>query len=133
MNSFFGVGLLGRDAEYKQTKGGNLCNFSVCCEERYKNKDGEWQTHKTWIECTKYGGNAESLAKVLTKGTLVAFSGPLRVREYEKDGQKRKAFSIQIVELKFGDPRKVSDGGAKPRAGAQAAPSEADSSDDMPF
>lgn len=79
-------GRVGRDAELKQTQGGTtLARFSVALNVYSKQ---EQQT--TWVNATLFGKMAESLAQYLTKGTAVALSGDLKLRQYtsEQNGEQ---------------------------------------------
>lgn len=81
MNSTI-FGRIGRDAELKHTQNGlALARFSVALNVYSKEKDSQ----ATWVQATIFGNMAESLVEYLTKGTAVALSGDLKLREYESD------------------------------------------------
>lgn len=72
------AGTLGRDAEYKQTQGGNeLCSFPVAVNTGW----GENKT-TTWFDVTSWGKGSQKLADILRKGSRVAVSGELGTREH---------------------------------------------------
>ena len=72
------AGNLGRDAEYKTTQNGQeRCSFGVGVTTGY----GENKT-TTWVDVTKWGKGAEGLARILRKGSKVAVSGELSMREH---------------------------------------------------
>ncbi|QQN73913.1 single-stranded DNA-binding protein [Croceicoccus sp. YJ47] len=72
------AGNLGRDAEYKQTQGGNeLCSFAVAVNTGF----GDNKT-TVWIDVTKWGKGAKGLSDILVKGSKVAVSGELSTREH---------------------------------------------------
>ena len=72
------AGRLGRDAEYKQTQGGNeLCSFSVAADVGYGDNK---QTY--WVDVTRWGKGAKGLSEILRKGSAVAVTGELTTREH---------------------------------------------------
>lgn len=72
------AGNTGRDAEYKQTNSGSdLCRFTVAAETGFGTNKAT-----TWVDVTKWGKGAEGLARVLTKGSKVAVSGEMTLREH---------------------------------------------------
>ncbi len=73
------AGNTGRDAEYKQTQGGaELCRFTVAAETGF----GERKV-TTWVDVTRWGKGAEGLARILRKGSKVAVTGELSLREHD--------------------------------------------------
>ncbi len=93
-------GNLGRDAELKETGGGSLCKFSVAVTERWK-KDGEQKEATTWFNCSMWGRRTESLVRYLEKGKGVLVEGKIRTREYEHQGQTKKAWDLSVDNLEF--------------------------------
>lgn len=93
-------GRLVRDMEVRTLQSGTaLGNFTIACD-RPKYGDKEKQTD--FIDCTLWGDRANKLANYLVKGKPVCVVGALNVRNYEdKDGNKRKAVSINVNELRF--------------------------------
>jgi single-strand DNA-binding protein len=73
------AGNLGRNAEYRTTQGGDgLCSFSVATEIGF----GE-RKQTVWVDVTRWGKGAESLSKILRKGSKVAVTGEMSLREHE--------------------------------------------------
>jgi single-strand DNA-binding protein len=81
------AGRIARDAEVKQAGSATICEFSVPHQDK---KDGP----TTWVRCSIFGDRGVKLAQYLTKGTSVAVSGRLTVREYE--GKNGKGVSVEI-------------------------------------
>lgn len=74
------AGNIGKDAEIRQTQGGDsVTSWSVATTER--GKGGEKRT--LWFDCTLWGKRGEALASYLTKGSKVAVSGEFSTREHE--------------------------------------------------
>jgi len=77
------TGSLARDAELKEFGGKQCLKFSV----PFKTGFGE-RAQTTWVGCSLWGNRAASLAKFMTKGTIVEVSGSPSIRAYDKDGPK---------------------------------------------
>ncbi len=72
------AGNLGRDAEHKSTQSGQeLCSFPVAVSVGYGDNKST-----VWVDVTKWGKGAQGLARILTKGSKVAVSGELSMREH---------------------------------------------------
>jgi len=72
------AGNTGRDAEHKTTQSGaEMCSFSVGVSTGY----GENKA-TVWVDVTKWGKGAEGLARILRKGSKVAVTGEMSLREH---------------------------------------------------
>lgn len=122
------AGRCGRDAQYKQTQGGNeLCSFTVAADVGFGDNK---QT--VWVDCTRWGKGAEGLSKHLLKGAAVAVTGEMSLREH--DGKTYVQCRADRVTLLGG--RGESKGGGSSDWGApkkDAAPVADDLDDDIPF
>jgi len=97
MNIYSFTGRLGRDSETRFTPGGMaICNFTVAVDYGFGENKGT-----NWLRCSLFGKRAEGqLPKYLVKGTQVAISGELRIREYDdKDGNKRTSVEVSVDKL----------------------------------
>jgi single-strand DNA-binding protein len=96
------VGTVTADPELRFIgSGAAVANFTVAANERRKNKDtGEWEDGSaTFIRCNVWRQHAENVAESLTRGMRVIVTGRLKQREFEKDGQKRTAFDLEVDEV----------------------------------
>ncbi len=94
MNSTI-FGRVGQDAVVSQTNNGTqVANFSVALNVYAKGGDSQ----VTWVRATIFGNQAESLAPYLTKGTAVALSGDLKLRQFEdtRDGGTRTSLDMSV-------------------------------------
>ena len=101
INTAIITGNLTRDPELRQTASGtSVLQFSVAVNDRAK-VNGEWTDRANYIDCTMFGTRADSLSKLLHKGSKVAVQGKLHWSSWEKDGQKRSKVDIwpDTVEL----------------------------------
>ena len=85
----------GSDAEAHYTPNGTLVStLSVATKESWKNADGQWQSRTEWHRVVAFGKLAE-YARSLTKGSHLMVQGPVRTREYERDGVKQRVFELR--------------------------------------
>jgi single-strand DNA-binding protein len=124
-----GDGNLGRDAEFKTTQsGGEFCSFAVATSIGYGDRK-----ETVWVDVTKWGKGAEGLARILRKGSKVAFAGEFSQREHNgKTYVQCRADHVSILGTPDGqrqEPRQTGNGG-----GAGGRPQmDDDLSDDIPF
>ena len=96
------TGNLTRDPELRSTQSGtSVLQFGVAVNDRVKNGQGDWVDRPNYIDCTMFGARAESLHKLLRKGSKVGIVGKLHWSQWEKDGQKRSKVEVwpETVEL----------------------------------
>tara|TARA_R110000868_G_scaffold9394_5_gene46930 strand:- start:2031 stop:2417 length:387 start_codon:yes stop_codon:yes gene_type:complete len=100
MNSFSGLGRLGKDPELRmvgENKDRAVCNFSVALDD--VKREGE---KTTWLKVTVWAKQAESCQKNLRKGSQVSFVGKLKLREYEaKDGTVKVSPEVEAWDVRF--------------------------------
>ena len=109
MNIYSFTGRLGRDCETRFTQAGMaICSFTVAVDYGFGENKGT-----NWIRCSLFGKRAEGgLPKYLVKGTQVAISGELKVREYDdKDGNKRTSVDVSVDKLDLIGGRSEAQGG----------------------
>jgi len=96
LNKVMIIGNLGRDPEVKYLPSGRaVANFSVATNERYQDKDGNWQDSTEWHRVVFFGKTAETVGQYLSKGSSVYIEGRLKTRSWEQDGQKRYMTEIE--------------------------------------
>ncbi len=89
MNSCSFTGNLTRDAEVKTIGENEVAAFAIAVNGR---KD-----EVLFLNCDLW--RPGRVAEFLTRGKQVGVTGSLKCREYEKDGQKRQAWSLDVREL----------------------------------
>lgn len=148
------IGNLGRDPEVRHFASGDaVCNVTIACTERWKDKTSQETKEKTeWIPLVFIGPLAEVAGKYLHKGSKVHVSGKFTTRKWQdKDGVDRYTTEVRVADLIMLDGRPAGDGeqrapaqraaapAPRPAAGRAApAPAEAqggfdDMDDDIPF
>ena len=98
-NQIIILGNLGKDAEVKPLESGiNVITFNVAVTERWKDKNEQEQERTDWFT-VDYFSKSDKVVQLLKKGTAVMVEGRMVSREYEKDGQKRNAWSVRCNTL----------------------------------
>jgi len=134
VNKVILVGNLGKDPELRSFPDGSpVCNISVACTEKYKDKQGEQKEVTEWVNVVFFGKLAEIAGDYLRKGSSVYIEGKLKTEKYtdkvsgvEKFSTKVIASSMQML-------------GGKPTTDAKVAPTASKGSnlteldEDIPF
>lgn len=91
-----GIGNLGRDPELRYTKNNDaVVNFSIASNDKRTNST-------TWINVVTFGKQAEICKEYLKKGSKVAISGELQIREFDKkDGSKGTSVEVLASKVEF--------------------------------
>src|SRR5215469_17533849 len=71
-----------------------VTTLSVVTKESWKSDQGDWQSRTEWHRVVAFGKLAE-YARTLPKGSHLLVQGPLRSREYEKDGSKHRVTELR--------------------------------------
>ena len=87
LNNVSLVGRLTKDPEVRTigTEGTQVCNFTVAVNRPFKDENGEKVAD--FIQCQAWKKQAEFIGKYLVKGQLVALTGSIHTRTYEKADQ----------------------------------------------
>ena len=104
MNKVQLIGRLTRDVEVIETKSATkVVKFSLAVRRR--NKD-----EVDFINMVAFGNSAEFIPKYFSKGSQIAVSGRLQVKNYEdKEGNKRTATDVVVEEVYFTESKKDKD------------------------
>lgn len=96
------IGNLVDDAELRFTpSGAAVANFRIASTPRSYDKQTEsWKDGETlWLSCSVWRQQAENVAESLQRGMRVIVTGRLKSRSYDKDGEKRAVFEIDVEEV----------------------------------
>lgn len=108
MNTWCGIGRLGKDPEVRYSQGENptaVARFSIAIDRW----DGR-QNVTDWFDITAFGKTAETIERYLAKGRRVGVTGHLQRNTYQnRDGQTVTVTQIIADRIDFCDS--VSDGG----------------------
>jgi single-strand DNA-binding protein len=143
VNSCTFIGYAGSDPVAKYLPDGTaVCNFSIACNEQWKDKSGAKQEKTEWIRLGFFGKVAEIAVKYVRKGSQIYVQGRMQTRDWEKDGVKHYMTEVNVRELKLLEPKARDDAPAlattrhdapalaTPRS---AAPKPDPFEDDIPF
>jgi single-strand DNA-binding protein len=98
VNKVILIGNLGKDPEVKYTPSGTaIAKFSLATNERYKDKDGNWQDRTEWHNITAWARTAEIAGEYLKKGRTVYIEGRLRTDSWEDKNTHEKKYRTEIV------------------------------------
>lgn len=140
MNKVILMGRLTRSPEVRYSNGAEpvaVARYTLAVNRRFKRKDEPGCTAKKdaggeadfakqsaeradFIPCVAFGKSGEFAEKYFRKGQLVAVTGRLQVRSWDKDGEKRWTTEVVIEEQYFAESKKDS-GEGKPAAQSKPA------------
>ena len=81
--------------------GAAVATFTVASTPRtYNRQTQQWEDGEAlFLRCNIWRDAAENVAESLQKGQRVIVTGVLKQRSYEKDGQKRSVFEVEVDEV----------------------------------
>ncbi len=145
------IGRLGTDPELRTLESGaKVAKFTLATNERYQDKNGEWQELTEWHNVVAWRSRAEQAERMFKKGSLVYVEGKLTHRKYQ-DANGQDRYITEVVanymrllrqpgeggssgyfpgpedEIKAGGPPAVQD------TGGEEPPAMEDGEDDLPF
>lgn len=99
------IGNVGRDPEVSYMASGKaVAVVSIATTEKWTDKQtGEKKESTEWHRVVFYGGQAETIARYVTKGSTLYVQGKNKTSQYEKDGITRYSTSIQAHLFQFLD------------------------------
>ena len=98
VNKVILVGNLGKDPEVKYTPQGTpVAKLTLATNERYKDKDGQWQDRTEWHNVVLWQRLAEIAGEYLKKGGKVYIEGRLQTRSWEDKQTGEKKYRTEIV------------------------------------
>lgn len=139
VNKVILIGRLGRDPEVRHTGSGTpVCNFTLATNERFKDRNGEWQDRTEWHRIVAWSRLAEQCANLLSKGKLCYIEGRLQTRDWnDREGNKRQTTEVVAGLMRVLTPKGAGDatlnmemeGGVEPPEDTTFDASD----DDVPF
>ena len=108
VNKVILIGNLGKDPEVKYTPQGTaVAKFSLATNDRFKDKEGNWQDRTEWHNITAWAKTAEIIGQYWKKGSKVYIEGSLRTHSWDdkQTGQKKYMTEINVNDLMFLDGR----------------------------
>jgi len=95
------IGNLTRDPDYRE--GHNVANLGLAVNRRWTGKDGEKREEATYVECTAWGRQAETLAQYVGRGDPLMIEGRLTLDRWQdsETGQDRQRLKVTIERFQF--------------------------------
>src|SRR5256714_4186898 len=98
VNKVILIGNLGKDPEVKYTPSGTAyAKFSLATNERYKDKEGNWQDRTEWHNIVAWQRTAEIAGEYLKKGRSVYIEGRIQTRSWDDKESGQKKYMTEIV------------------------------------
>jgi single-strand DNA-binding protein len=98
VNKVILLGNLGRDPEVKYMASGTpVAKLALATNERYKDKDGQWQDRTEWHNIVLWQRLAEIAGEYLKKGSKVYIEGKLQTRSWEDKQTNQKRYMTEVV------------------------------------
>src|ERR1700759_1081206 len=116
VNKVILIGNLGKDPESKYTPAGMpVARLTLATNERFKDKEGNWQDRTEWHNLVAFQRTAEIAGEYLKKGRTVYIEGSLRTNSWDdkESGQKKYRTEIIVSDLVLlGGGREGGEGGS---------------------
>ena len=98
VNSVVLIGRLTRDPELRTTGSGTpVVSFTLAVNRRFKSQG---QPEADFISCVAWNKTAETMARYLHKGSLIAITGRIQTRNYENQ-QGQRVYVTEVVADSF--------------------------------
>jgi len=98
VNKVILIGNLGKDPEVKYTPSGTpVAKLTLATNERYKDKNGEWQERTEWHNVVLWQRLAEIAGEYLKKGGKVYIEGRLQTRSWDDKQTNQKKYMTEVV------------------------------------
>jgi len=92
------IGNLGKDPEVKYTPQGTpVAKLTIATNERYKDKEGNWQDRTEWHNVVLWQRLAEIAGEYLKKGGKVYIEGRLQTRSWDDKQTGQKKYMTEVV------------------------------------
>jgi len=98
VNKVILVGDVGKDPEVRYTPGGiPVGKFSLATNERFKDKNGEFQERTEWHTIVAWQRLAEIIGEYVKKGSKVYIEGRLQTSSWEDKQSGEKKYRTEII------------------------------------
>ncbi len=118
------IGNLGKDPEVKYTPQGTpVAKIALATNERFKDKDGQWQDRTEWHNVVLWQRLAEIAGEYLKKGGKVYIEGRLQTHSWDDKTTGQKKYMTEVVAsdlILLGGRGEGAEGGAGYSRGASA-------------
>jgi single-strand DNA-binding protein len=113
VNKVILVGNVGKDPEVKySTSGTPIAKFSLATNERFKDRNQEWQERTEWHSIVAWQRLAEIVGEYVAKGSKLYVEGKIQTSSWEdrQSGERKYRTEIVARDLLLLAPRESSGG-----------------------
>ena len=98
VNKVILVGNVGKDPEVRYSQSGTpVANFSLATNERFKDRNDEWQERTEWHSIVAWKRLAEIVGEYVGKGSKVYVEGKLQTTSWEDRQSGERKYRAEIV------------------------------------
>jgi len=98
VNKVILVGNAGKDPEVRDSQSGTpVANFSLATNERFKDRNDEWQERTEWHSIVAWKRLAEIVGEYVAKGSKVYVEGKLQTTSWEDRHSGERKYRTEIV------------------------------------
>ena len=98
VNKVILLGNLGKDPEVKHTPQGTaVAKFSLATNDRYKDKEGNWQDRTEWHNLKAFNRTAEIVRDYVKKGSKLYIEGKITTNSWDDKETGAKRYRTEIV------------------------------------
>lgn len=98
VNKVILVGNVGKDPEVRYSQSGTpVANFSLATNERFKDRNDEWQEWTEWHNIVAFQRLAEIVGEFVSKGSKVYVEGKLHTSSWDDRHSGERKYRTEIV------------------------------------
>lgn len=98
VNKCIFIGNVTRDPEVRYMPNGEaVCNFSIACNDSWKDKNGVKQERVEYINIVMYRRLAEIAGEYLKKGSQVYLEGRLQTRKWQDKTSGQDRYTTEVI------------------------------------
>ena len=98
VNKVILVGNVGKDPEVRYSQSGTpVANFSLATNERFKDRNDEWQERTEWHSIVAWQRLAEIVGEYVSKGSKIYVEGKIQTSSWEDRQSGERKYRTEIV------------------------------------
>jgi single-strand DNA-binding protein len=98
INKVILVGNVGKDPEVRYSASGTpVANFSLATNEKFKDRNGEWQDRTEWHSVVAWKRLAEVVGEYVAKGSKLYVEGKIQTSSWEDRQSGERKYRTEIV------------------------------------
>ena len=98
VNKVILVGNVGKDPEVRYSQSGTpVANFSLATNERFKDRNDEWQERTEWHSIVAWQRLAEIVGEYVSKGSKLYVEGKIQTSSWEDRQSGERKYRTEIV------------------------------------